>query len=857
MTIDRLTVSAQACLATASQLASQNRHPSITPLHICKALFSDSNHILPVVVQHLGISPITIQAKIDKELNTSPRLDTSSNIGFSSESIQILQTASQLAVSMGDDYVSVEHLLLAILESSLIWVPSIHKLGLTPTTLRNALQTLRPDPIQHDQPEASYQALKKFTIDLVEKAQKGLLDPVIGRDDEIRRVIQILSRRTKNNPVLIGEPGVGKTAIAEGLAQRIYLGDVPEGLKSKRLLALDMGALVAGAKYRGEFEERLKGVIKECQRSNVILFIDELHTLVGAGRTEGAMDAANMLKPALARGELRCIGATTLDEYRNHIEKDPALERRFQQTLVGEPSVTDRIAILGGVKEKYEIHHGVKISDDAIIAAVRLSTRYIADRFLPDKAIDLMDEAAAKLRIQVDSVPESIDEIQRKIIQLEIEKEALKRDTSPDHVALTRLDDQLGGYRHELDHLNNRWSSEKTLIQALQAVKKEIESTRFEEQQYERKGDYEKVSEIRFKTLIELQKKQESLSQEWMDMSGEDRLLSDHVSDEDIANIVAKWTGIPVTKLLETEKEKLCHAESRLAERVIGQPQAIERMANALRRHRAGISDPNRPMASALFLGPTGVGKTELAKALAAFLFDSDRHMIRIDMSEYMEKHSVSRLIGSPPGYVGFEDGGQLTESVRRRPFSVVLFDEVEKAHPEVLNVLLQLLDEGHLTDSQGRTVDFKNTLIILTSNVGATLSHDEDTHQLEYRLMGELKSHFKPEFLNRIDDVILFNQLSPSDIEKMVQLQLGHLNTRLMERGIQVQASNAAIQYLALSGFDPEFGARPLKRTMMTHIENPIAMRLLKGDLQGPIIHLEYDGKQLQFAEPHFQPTT
>lgn len=688
---DKLTLKTQEALTQAQTLAQDNQHQALTDVHVALGLLATPDTAVTPVLQKLGVSVAQIQADLVQRLNKLPKVQGAGQLYMSQPATQILDASQREADVMGDSYVSCEHVLLAIVDSKSEAGTVFKSQGVTRADLLKALQTVRgSQTVDSQDPESKYEILKKYTIDMIEKAQKGQLDPVIGRDEEIRRVIQVLSRRTKNNPVLIGEPGVGKTAIVEGLAQRIVSGDVPESLKNKRLLSLDMGMLIAGAKYRGEFEDRLKGLLKEIQKQDgqVILFIDELHTLVGAGGAEGAVDAANMLKPALARGELRCIGATTLDEYRKYIEKDAALERRFQKTYVGEPSVSDTIAILRGLKEKYEIHHGVKILDDAILAAARLSHRYIADRFLPDKAIDLVDEAASKLRIEIDSMPEEIDEIERKIMQLEIERQAIKRDEAPQsQKTLESIEKHLAELKEQASHLKAHWQNEKDLIQKLRDTQKAIENTRLQEQIEERRGNYEKVSEIRFKTLVELEKQAEGLGQQLREIQREKKMLKEQVSDEDIAEIVAKWTGIPISKLLEGEKEKLLHTEERLHQRVIGQHDAVSRVANAIRRSRSGLSDPNKPIGSFIFLGPTGVGKTELAKSLANFLFDSDRNMVRIDMSEYMEKHSVSRLIGAPPGYVGYEEGGQLSEAVRRRPYSVVLLDEIEKAHPDVFHV--------------------------------------------------------------------------------------------------------------------------------------------------------------------------
>jgi ATP-dependent Clp protease ATP-binding subunit ClpB len=704
-------------------------------------------------------------------------------------------------------------------------------------------------------PEEKYQALKKFSRDLTELARMGKLDPVIGRDEEVRRVVQVLSRRTKNNPVLIGEPGVGKTAIVEGLAQRIVAGDVSETLKNRRLVALDMGALVAGAKYRGEFEDRLKAVLREVEdaEGDVILFIDELHTVVGAGAAEGAVDASNMLKPALARGTLRCVGATTLNEYRKHIEKDPALERRFQPVLVREPSVEDTISILRGLKEKYEVHHGVRIKDTALVAAATLSQRYIADRFLPDKAIDLIDECASKLRIEIDSMPVEIDEVQRRITQMEIERQALKKETDPaSRERLEKLEGELSGMNAELSRMKAHWSREKELIQVIRRIKGEQEQLNNEAQVAEREGNLARVAEIRYGRMIELQKKLEEANRDLGELQRESKMLKEEVDDEDVAEVVSRWTGIPVSKLIEGERDKLVRMEQRLQQRVIGQDEAVAAVSDAVRRARSGLQDPNRPIGSFIFMGPTGVGKTELAKALAEFLFDSEQAMIRVDMSEFMEKHSVARLIGAPPGYVGYEEGGFLTEAVRRRPYSVVLFDEIEKAHPDVFNVLLQILDDGRMTDGHGRTVDFKNTMIIMTSNVGSQWILElgaRDREEMERRVTEALRATFKPEFLNRIDEVVIFQNLSPEQIGRIVEIQLERLKRRLAERKIDLALSDSAKRLLALKGYDPIYGARPLKRAIQQLVENPLALEILKGRFpEGCRVRAEAAGEGIRF---------
>jgi ATP-dependent Clp protease ATP-binding subunit ClpB len=851
---DKLTIKTQAVLQQSQSIAKDNQHQELTDLHLLSGLLTTADTAVGPTLQKLGVTSVKINQEVLSKLASLPKVQGASQLYLSAAANQILDASQKEADAMGDSYVSCEHVLLAMLDAKSEAGKLLRGQGLNRKDTMAALAAIRGDSkVDSPEPEAQYEVLKKYTIDMIARAQKGQFDPVIGRDEEIRRVIQVLSRRTKNNPVLIGEPGVGKTAIVEGLAQRIVSGDVPESLKNKQLLSLDMGTLIAGAKYRGEFEDRLKGLLKEIQKQNgnVILFIDELHTLVGAGGSEGAVDAANMLKPALARGELRCIGATTLDEYRKYIEKDAALERRFQKTYVGEPSVSDTIAILRGLKEKYEIHHGVKILDDAILAAARLSHRYIADRFLPDKAIDLIDEAASKLRIEIDSMPEEIDEMERKIMQLEIERQAIKRDDDPQSKkTLEGIEKQLAELKEESDHLKAHWQNEKEVIQQLRDTKKTIEDTRLQEQVEERRGNYEKVSEIRFKTLVELDRKVEELTQKLSDTQKDRKMLKEQVGDDDIAEIVAKWTGIPVSKLLEGEKEKLLQTESRLHERVIGQDAAVSRVADAIRRSRAGLSDPNRPIGSFIFLGPTGVGKTELAKSLAHFLFDSDRNMVRIDMSEYMEKHSVSRLIGAPPGYVGYEEGGQLSEAVRRRPYSVVLLDEIEKAHADVFNVLLQVLDDGRLTDGQGRTVDFKNTILIMTSNIGSHIIQSvSDKTEREEKVFDALKAHFRPEFLNRVDDIVMFDSLVLDDIVRIVDVQLSGLRKRLAERDMSLLVTDEAKSHLAKAGFDPDFGARPLKRAITKEIENPLAVALLEGRfLPGSTVTVSLSGDVLVF---------
>jgi ATP-dependent Clp protease ATP-binding subunit ClpB len=857
MRLDKLTTKSQEALQQAQSLAEKRNHQAIDVEHLLFGLLGQREGVVLSLLQKLGVSTSSLTERLQKALDRVPQVTGSTGQTFITPRLKkIIEAAEAEAETLKDDYVSAEHLLLAMLQDSGEAGKVLKELGVSRDKILNALVSIRgAQRITDPNPEQKYQALEKYSRDLTDLARKGKLDPVIGRDDEIRRVIQVLSRRTKNNPVLIGEPGVGKTAIVEGLALRIVNGDVPEGLKEKRLVALDLGALVAGAKFRGEFEDRLKAVLKEVTEASgqIILFIDELHTLVGAGAAEGAMDASNMLKPALARGELRCVGATTLDEYRKRVEKDPALERRFQPIYVGEPSVEDTIAILRGLKERYEVHHGVRITDGAIIAAATLSHRYISDRFLPDKAIDLIDEAASRLRIEIDSMPIEIDEVERKILQLEIERQALKREQDKaSKERLAQLEREIQNLRETADGLKGHWQNEKESIQRIRSLKEKIEATKLEEQQAQRQGDLNRAAELRYGTLTQLQKEMEAANQKLAELQKDQKMLKEEVDAEDVAEVVAKWTGIPVAKMLEGDIQKLLKMEDRLKARVVGQESAIHAVANAVRRARAGLQDQNRPIGSFIFLGPTGVGKTELCRALAEFLFDDEQAMVRLDMSEFMEKHSVSRLIGAPPGYVGYEEGGYLTEAVRRRPYSVVLFDEIEKAHPEVFNALLQILEDGRMTDGQGRTVDFKNTVIIMTSNLGSQYIQDlagTNRKEMERQVMAALRDAFKPEFLNRVDEIIIFNSLGREEIKSIVEIQLKRLRQNLASRKMALEIADRAKALLADKGYDPVYGARPLKRTIQRLIQDPLAVKILEGEFkEGDRIKIDSDGEEMLF---------
>jgi ATP-dependent Clp protease ATP-binding subunit ClpB len=857
---NQFTEKAWGAIVRTPEIAKQFQHQQIESEHLMRSLL-EQDGLASSIFNKAGVSVERLRDRTYEFINRQPKVSggSSGSVSLGRSLDTLLDRAEQYRKNLGDEFISIEHLVLAFTKDDRFGKALFQEFGLDENKLRTTIEQIRGSQKVTDQnPEGKYESLEKYGRDLTQLARDGKLDPVIGRDDEIRRTIQILSRRTKNNPVLIGEPGVGKTAIVEGLAQRIISGDIPESLRDRSLIALDMGALIAGAKYRGEFEERLKAVLKEVQEAQgqIILFIDEIHTVVGAGATQGAMDASNLLKPMLARGELRCIGATTLDEYRQHIEKDAALERRFQQVYVDQPSIADTISILRGLKERYEVHHGVKISDSALVAAAVLSTRYISDRFLPDKAIDLVDEAAAKLKMEITSKPEELDEIDRKILQLEMERLSLQKETdSASKERLERLEKELSDLKEQQSALNAQWQAEKEIIDRIQKLKEEIDRVNVEIQQAERDYDLNRAAELKYGNLTDLQRQLEQAEAKLVETQTSGKsMLREEVTEADIAEIISKWTGIPVSKLVESEMQKLLHLEAELHKRVVGQDEAVIAVADAIQRSRAGLADPNRPIASFIFLGPTGVGKTELAKALAAYLFDTEEALVRIDMSEYMEKHAVSRLIGAPPGYVGYDEGGQLTEAIRRRPYAVVLFDEIEKAHPDVFNIMLQILDDGRVTDAQGHTVDFKNTIVIMTSNIGSSyildLAGDDSRYdEMQSRVMEAMRNSFRPEFLNRIDEIIIFHALQKEELRQIVKLQIQRLEQRLADRKMSLKLSDAAIDFLAEVGYDPAFGARPLKRAIQRELETPIAKAILRGEFHaGDTIYVDVENQRPAF---------
>ena len=866
MRFDKFTIKSQEALQEAQSSCSGRGHQVLDTPHLLVALLAQAEGSTVPVLQKLGIGIDRLGAQLEETLSQLPKVTGGAQPQMSAGLSRVLEAAFEEAKTLQDEYVSTEHILLAMVQDDADAAGRLLRgLGATHEGILQALATIRgKSRITDPDPESKYQSLEKFGTDLTEAARDGKLDPVIGRDEEIRRVVQVLSRRSKNNPVLIGEPGVGKTAIAEGLAQRVVAGDVPETLKDRRVVSLDIGSLIAGAKYRGEFEDRLKAVLREVAEADgqVILFIDELHTIVGAGNAEGSADAANMLKPALARGELRCVGATTLDEYRKYVEGDAALARRFQPVMVGEPTVEDTVSILRGLKERYEVHHGVRIQDAALVAAATLSHRYITDRFLPDKAIDLVDEAASRVRVQIDSMPEELDQLERKRTQLEIEREALKKESDDASVErLASVERELGELRESLDAMKGRWEVEKDLIGDVRSAMEKRESLSAAYERAERAGDLERAAELRYGTLVELEKELAEKEKQLEAIQAQGSVVSEEVTGEEVADIVSKWTGVPVSKMLEGELEKLLEMEARLGERVVGQDEALGAVSNAVRRARAGLQDPSRPIGSFIFLGPTGVGKTETARALAEFLFDDEQAMVRIDMSEFMEKHAVSRLVGAPPGYVGYDQGGYLTEAVRRRPYSVVLFDEIEKAHPDVFNIFLQILDDGRLTDGQGRTVDFRNTVLVMTSNIGSQHIVDlgvDAEDEMRERVMEALRGHFKPEFLNRVDDVVIYGALREEQISHILEIQLGHLRERLADRRLQIEFSDEARAAIAKRGYDPQYGARPLKRLIQRWVQDPLAMKILEGDFpEGSrvLVHWDPTAEELRFERAERAP--